>query len=130
MRFYQSSYTGGAHGNQWDTHVTFDLTTGEVVTLDDLFKKGWEAPLTALAAATIRRDSGLQEDEPLTEGPLFEDSLVLNSNWFLSPEGIGFSFVPYEIGPYAAGFIQPVMPLEVLGDLLKGNSLLDRAVSR
>lgn len=130
VRFYQYSYTGGAHGNQWDSHVTFDLTTGKVVKLDDLFSEGWEEPLTRLVEKAIRRDYDLRADQPLSDGPLFDDDLALNANWFITPAGIGFSYVPYEISAYAYGFIQPVVDREELAPLLKADSILERATTR
>jgi hypothetical protein len=130
VRFYQYSFTGGAHGNQWDSHVTFDLTTGKVVKLDDLFSEGWEEPLTRLVEAAIRRDYDLRADHPLSDGPLFDDEFALNENWFLTPAGLGFSYVPYEIAAYAVGFVQPVVAREELGELLKPDSILERATTR
>lgn len=130
VRFYQYSYTGGAHGNHWDTHVTFDLTTGNVVKLDDLFSEGWEEPLTRLVEKAIRRDYDIPADQPLSEALLFDDEFALNENWFLTPAGLGFSYVPYEIAAYAVGFVQPVVEREDFGELLKPDSILERATTR
>jgi predicted AAA+ superfamily ATPase len=64
------------------------------------------------------------------KGPLFEDVFELNDNWFLSPEGLGFSFDPYEIGPYAAGFIELVIPYSKLKAWVKPGSALARIVTQ
>lgn len=130
VRFYFDSYTGGAHGNQTDTYATYDLLTGEVLSLDDLLKPGFSGKLIALAEAALRREYDLEEDQPLSDGPLFSNEFQLNDNWFLVPEGLGFSYVPYEIGPYAAGFIRPVVPFFELAPLLREDSPLLRASSR
>ena len=75
----------------------------------------------------MREEHGLKPDDSLSgEGPLFEDKFELNDNWFVTPAGLGFSYSPYEIGPYAAGFIEPVIPFAKLKDLLKEGSPLER----
>jgi hypothetical protein len=131
MRMLHSEYTGGAHPNSSAGHVTFDLKTGEELTLDDLLKPGWRDPLTDLAEAQLRSQYELKEGDALNDkGPLFDNVFELNDNWFLSPEGLGFSFDPYEIGPYAAGFIEPVIPYSKLKDWVKPGSALERIVAR
>ncbi len=130
MRMLHSEYTGGAHPNSSAGHVTFDMKTGEELTLDDLLKPGWRDPLTDLAEAQLRAQYELKEGDALNDkGPLFENAFELNGNWFLSPEGLGFSFDPYEIGPYAAGFIEPVIPYSKLKAWAKPGSALERIVS-
>lgn len=127
LRLLHSEYTGGAHPNAGASHVTFDLATGDELTLDDLLKPGWRDRVTQLAEAALRAQYGLKPDAPLNdEGPLFENAFELNDNWHLTPEGLGFSYDPYEIGPYAAGFIEPVIPYAQLKPLLKPASPLTR----
>jgi hypothetical protein len=129
LRLFHSEYTGGAHPNYGASHVTFDLTTGDELTLDDLLKPGWRDIVTQLAEASIREQHGLKPNAPLNaEGPLFENAFELNDNWFLTAEGLGFSYDPYEIGPYAAGFIEPVIPFTQLKALIRPNSPLNRLV--
>ena len=131
MRTLHSEYTGGAHPNSSAGHVTFDLKTGEELTLDDLMKPGWRDPLNVLAEAQLRAQYELKESDSLNDkGPLFEDVFELNDNWFLSPEGLGFSFDPYEIGPYAAGFIELVIPYSKLKAWVKPGSALERIVTQ
>jgi hypothetical protein len=127
LRLFHTEYTGGAHGNHGAAHVTFDLATGKEVTLDDLLKPGVKDELTRLAEAALREEYGLKPSDSLSdEGPLFEDKFELNDNWFVTPAGLGFSYSPYEIGPYAAGFIEPLIPFARLKDLLKDGSPLER----
>lgn len=131
MRMLHSEYTGGAHPNSSAGHVTFDLKTGEELTLDDLLKPGWRDPLTGMAEAQLRAQYELKEGDALNDkGPLFDNVFELNDNWFLSPEGLGFSFDPYEIGPYAAGFIEPVIPYSKLKEWVKPGSALERIVAQ
>jgi hypothetical protein len=131
LRMLHSEYTGGAHPNHSAGHVTFDLKSGEELTLDDLLKPGWRDAVTRLAEASLREQHGLTEGDPLNgEGPLFENAFELNDNWFLTPEGLGFSFDPYEIGPYAAGFIEPIIPFAMLQDWVRPGSTLERVIGK
>jgi hypothetical protein len=130
MRMLHSKYTGGAHPNSSAAHVTFDLQSGEELTLDDLLNPGWRDALTELAEATLRDQFDLKKEDALNDkGPLFDNAFELNDNWFLSPEGLGFSFDPYEIGPYAAGFIEPIIPYSRLNGLVKPGSALERIIA-
>ncbi len=127
LRLFHTEYTGGAHGNHVASHVTFDLSSGDELTLDDMLKPGALDELTKLAEAALRSEHGLKPEDSLAEkGPLFEDTFELNDNWFLTAEGLGFSFDPYEIGPYAAGFIEPLIPFDQLKPLIKKGSLLEK----
>lgn len=127
LRLLHSEYTGGAHPNSGAQHVTFDVETGEELTVDDVLKPGWRDAVTELAEAALRRAYGLKAGDSLDEkGPLFEDRFELNDNWHLTPEGLGFSFDPYEIGPYAAGFINPVVRYADLKEWVREGSALER----
>lgn len=86
-------YTGGAHGNGYTEYNCFDLHSGKLLTTDDIFKKGYEEPLRLKAVQHLDRDPDFIE----------RDSLELNGNFFLTPEGIGFFYNSYEISSYTSG---------------------------
>lgn len=132
IRHFHTEYTGGAHGNHWASHVTLDLSTGRQVTLEELLTPEPKAQLTRLAEAALREFYGLKPGEALNSdnGPLFENKFELNDNWFLTPGGLGFCFIPYEIGPYAAGFIEPVIPWEQLKPLIREGSPLEKLAGK
>lgn len=127
VRMLGNSYTGGAHGNSAADHVTFDLESGRELKLDKLLKPGWRDAVRGLAEAALRRAYGLKPQDSLNDaGPLFEDRFELNENWHLTPEGLGFCYSPYEIGPYAAGFINPVIRYADLREWIQPGSPLER----
>lgn len=132
IRHFHTEYTGGAHGNHWASHFTLDLSTGRQVTLEELLAPEPKAQLTRLAEAALREAYGLKPGEALNSdnGPLFENKFELNENWFLTPGGLGFCFIPYEIGPYAAGFIEPVIPWEQLRPLIREGSPLEKLAGK
>jgi hypothetical protein len=112
LRMTTTQYLGGAHEMYSARHLIFDLKTGRALKADDLLIQGWKEPLTKMAAEDLRAQFGLQEDEPLTSpGPL-DAELKLNGNLFISEEGLGFYFSPYEIAPFSLGAITPILPLQ------------------
>ena len=112
------AYEGGAHGNSSKSYRCFDLETGEEVMLLDLIKPGYDKRWAGAAANLFREQRGLKAKDPLTEAGLFEDRLELNETWYLTPGGIGFSYDPYEIGPYAMGYVEFVLPWkDILADV-------------
>lgn len=124
------SFTGGAHGNSVAEHLTFDLETGKVLTLDELLKPGWNEAVRALAEAALRRAHGLKPEDSLhEEGPLQVETLELNGNWHLTPEGLGFCYDPYEIAAYAVGFINPVIRYRDLKDWIRPDAPLARMLA-
>lgn len=128
IEFAHSSYSGGAHGNFGSNYLVLDLTTGDPVELESQVVKGFEKHWIELGAAALRKSAGVGPKAPLTDAGLFEDKLELNKNWYLMPGGIGYSYDPYEIGPYAAG--QITFELEwkdIAADLKPGSALAEFA---
>ncbi len=83
-----------------------------------------------LGAAALREQAGVGPKAPLTDAGLFEDKLELNENWYLMPGGIGYSYDPYEIGPYAAGQISFNLEWKDIAADLKPGSALSEFASR
>ena len=75
--------------------------------------------LQSLLETQFRKDRNLKSNEPLTEGGLFENKIEPNDNFFLTSKGIGFNYMPYEIGPYALGEIDIFIPFSQLTSYLQ-----------
>ena len=99
------SYTGGAHGNYSTDYIPVDLTANKRLVVGDILNKTGQAKLSELLAKSFRKQYNLKDNEPLTEGGLFDDKIEPNSNFYVTSKGIGFCYNPYEIGPYAMGEI-------------------------
>jgi hypothetical protein len=124
VRFHLRNYQGGAHGNYFDHHLTFETATGRLLDLRrDILKPGFEEPLARAAEAQWRRNAGLAPGAPLSEGALDTDRIELSESWFLTPGGIGFSHEPYELASFAEGFVMYVLPWEVLTPWLREEAL-------
>lgn len=128
VEFEHYSYSGGAHGNFGSDYLVLDLTTGDPVELESQVVKGYQKHWVELGAAALRKDAGVGPKAPLTDAGLFEDKLELNQNWYLVPGGIGYSYNPYEIGPYAAGQISFELEWkDIATDLKPGSALAEFA---
>jgi hypothetical protein len=55
---------------------------------------------------------------PLTEQGFFENSVDKLEDFFLTPQGLGFQWDPYEIAPYTMGIIELVIPYDELTGML------------
>lgn len=111
------SYYGGAHGGNMITGMTFDVNTGERVTLSDVVidADGCKAVVAKLL------------DEHF--GDIFYDDVhkliaeyELDSfTWSMDPFGITLYFNQYELAPYAAGMQMVDLAYDDYPELLEGS---------
>ena len=96
-------YSGGAHGNYGSTYYTFDVKNKALLTEEAIFQQNFvEKVAQALKNSAERTyDSDSQDFSPLEDMAL--DALKPNGNFYVTGGGIGYNFVPYEVGPYALG---------------------------
>lgn len=97
-------YTGGAHPNNWPVTWVFDLTDGEPLALDEIFKD----PNTALQdiAHRVRTTLSHSLGEMLLPDMLNDGTTAVAANYadyIMNDEGMVFFFAPYQVAPYAAG---------------------------
>jgi len=129
-------YKGGAHGLGTVLYYVFDLTDKRVLYIRDFFREGTEERLCDIIKKELRsyndRAAGagaapetavLGNDKPLSQGIFFTDEPVITENFFISQEGMGLNWAPYEIAPYAAGSIEIVLPWKTIRPLLKHDAM-------
>lgn len=97
-----NEYTGGAHGMYGLGVDVYDLTTGEVVTEEALFREGYEDGVTGLLAASLEKYLADNDEDP----EMMYGEPVPNGNFGVSEEGVTWTFNPYEIAPYAVGVVE------------------------
>ncbi len=122
--FYE--YTGGAHGMYGVTYRVYDLISKKRIGLKHLFKQGTEAALKTLLVDYAKRGYGLSADQKLTEAGFFESTLPLTRNFYLTHKTITFTYMPYEVAPYAMGMVAVTIPYEKVKPLLKETSPVSR----
>lgn len=119
ITFRQSEYAyeGGAHGNTEIAFRSFSFQDGKELSnkIEDVFDMSKKDKILSLLSQKLE----LQKNE------LFAESLPLremSSLFFITRAGIVMIWQPYEIAPYASGFIRVVMSPEDLG--IKGSGQL------
>ncbi|MDR2494004.1 MAG: RsiV family protein [Spirochaetaceae bacterium] len=112
------AFTGGAHGNYTVDCAVADTEKRRILTLADVVARDALPKTRRLTEAALRERLDIGPEAPLSEGGLFEDAVDLPENFFLTEEGLGFLWNPYEIGPYVMGAIEVVIPYEKLAGCL------------
>ncbi|MFY0253160.1 DUF3298 domain-containing protein [Chitinophaga sp. 30R24] len=117
---YAYDFTGGAHGNWSATYKTLDLSKKKVLTTDDIFKPGYKEALSALLDKAFKYKYHMSEEEALDQNLLVK-SIPPNDNFIVTNKGIAFSYVPYEIGPYALGQVTLFVPFTAMKGMVKNS---------
>lgn len=104
LAFFDYTYTGGAHGMYFSSLNAYDLANRRRYELEDVFAEAGLSGLSGPLEAAFRKKYGLKPKEKLTDH-LFVDIIEPTRNFCLTRNGVMFNYVPYEIGPYAAGEI-------------------------
>ena len=118
----QNSYAGGMHGSKSCIAVSYDLLTGDPLTLGSIMHQDAEkmdfidlviGKLDAIAQTHILFDD-------YKEGALarFSQDENLYEDFYFTDTGLCFFFSPYEIAPYASGIITVEIPYNELTGLI------------
>jgi hypothetical protein len=110
-------YTGGAHGMRNKDYYVFSLEDKRRLTIWDIIRDDAKQDLDDLVEESLRTYMEIPSWIPLSEGGFFEDSVDKLEDFFLSPQGLGFQWDPYEIAPYSIGLIEITLPYDRLQGL-------------
>ena len=113
------AYTGGAHGNYGTTFICIDLAANKKIVLADVLTAAGISRLGKELEKECRLQAGLKPGETLSDAGLFDNKIEPNDNFYLTTKGIGFSYMPYEIAPYAMGEISLFLPFSRLSAYLQ-----------
>lgn len=114
FRYSDYVFTGGAHGNTYETGITYDMVSGSQMSLANLGKD--EEGLKLVCRQHILAELG-SEDYPHKDGLLEDYENYLDGvlkNWVLTAEGLQFIAQPYVISAYAVGTLRFTVPYEKL----------------
>jgi hypothetical protein len=109
-------YTGGAHGNQFRSTVTFDKA-GKLVSLDTLFTDT-QAALVAISAYAKEERSQTEFNTDMWLSGL-DPSVDVYNRFIVRDDSLEFLFDPYEIAPYSSGLQKIIVPKSVYQEYLK-----------
>lgn len=96
--------TGAAHGMPYNVSYTFDLNTGELLTLSDLLSvdnKTTQKLIVSAASKVINKNPSEYWEDAINI--VRESAGIQNTNFYLDEKGVVFYYAPYELAPYASG---------------------------
>jgi hypothetical protein len=113
-------YLGGAHGLAVISGTTFGTINGKpkVLMLGDLFVPGtpYRATVEKAILAKLKQNPGADWVRNGEVKTLTPDQL---NNFIVKPDGVEWSFSPYDMGPYSSGIITAKLSPAELGPGLK-----------
>ena len=115
-------YSGGAHGNYATSFLVLDLKKAKKLALKDVIKAESLQALPRLLERKLREKYNIAPSADLAE---IEDLCMLvnkiepTENFYLTPQGIGFYYNPYEITCYAHGSEDIFIPFKEMKGLLQ-----------
>lgn len=120
LAFFSEMYTGGAHANYGTSFVNYDLRTGRILMLTDVFEnlEQNKVKLSAALEQAARKQYRIPDGTSL-DTIFFENSLVPGDNFVLTGKGIWFNYPPYVIGPFSMGEIRLFIPFAEVADIVK-----------
>ena len=105
---------GAAHPAHYSHAITYDLSAGRVLALEELFQPG-SAYLETLSTFCLEdlaaRGTLAWEEGALPKAENFQD-------WNLTPGGLEIMFDEYQVAPYASGPQTVLIPYERLKDVM------------
>lgn len=117
---------GMAH-HAYEFHViNYDAKAGRVLSLADLFRPGSDylKAVSDASVARLRRLNREDGDAYLGDPDYVENASAKPENydlWTLTPRGIAVTFEPYQVGPFAAGSPNVLVPYAELKGLLRAD---------
>jgi hypothetical protein len=113
INFGRSEYTGGAHPNHLSFTINYDLTSEKELKLTDLFKENTNF-LDIISKNSIEQISEKQDEfkdiDWIREGA--GPKINNFQSWNITRKGLKFSFDPYQVGPYAIGGFETIVPYQ------------------
>lgn len=122
-------FTGTAHPDRTCVSASYDLTTGDVLTLAGIMTPEATSEdfcKLVLDGLTTRAEGDyLYENYAQTVKQRFAADAAQDEAWYFTQTGICFYFNPYEIAPYTLGYIPVEIPYSELTGLVHASYLPD-----
>ncbi len=115
-------FTGATHPERTCVSASYDLQTGDVLTLASIMTKDASVQqfcdLVLAGLEEMAEGDYLYENYKETVRHRFDADPAYDENWYFTQTGLCFYFAPYEIAPYASGVISVEIPFEKLTALV------------
>ena len=113
-------YEGGANSVNLRTAMNFDIMTGRLMGLNDIFVPGYENLLNAILQKALCEKVGVADISDLRQkGYLVGMQMFPSENFILEDETITFIYNPSEIAPRTLSETELVIPLSDLEQILR-----------
>jgi hypothetical protein len=114
-----NAYSGGAHPDRTKRYYVLDMIEYKQLNIDDFFVNfHGDQRLRDIVYEELRKYSKLTKTQPLSEGIFFTDEPELSFNFFITQEGLGLHWDPYQIAPYVAGYIEIILPWNAIRPMM------------
>lgn len=126
IALYENMYTGGAHGINFATMLTFDTEAKTLLSLDDVLA---DVPISLSAIAPIAVTQILDNLGDFADVDWIADgtdptNLNNYATWAITSDGLLFYFGDYHVAPYAAGPQTVVIPFADLSGMLESDFVI------
>lgn len=110
-------YTGGAHDMILKNSYNFDMNTGNLIYLKDLFKNDvdYRKIIVDEVKEEINKEPGLYYDNVASS----INGIPINQRFYLTKDGIIIYYDLYDIAPYVSGIREFTIPYSKVKDMLK-----------
>jgi hypothetical protein len=123
LTFYEDSfYEGAAHPNHGSLTLNYDLDSGRVLKLADLFKPNshYLMPISNYAINSLKKQLAQDPDlDWLKKGAGPEEENY--KSWAITRRGLKVTFDPYQVASYAEGPHEVVIPFSLLRNVIEPN---------
>lgn len=117
-----AAYTGAAHAEYIFKSVSYDLTSGDVLTLEKILSQ--PNSIDSITQLTLDALEPQKDAKQLFDG--YENTVLDHfakgaeqiTDWYFSNTGLCFFFSPYEIGPFSSGQIVAQIPYSKLAGIM------------
>jgi hypothetical protein len=118
-----SYYQGAAHPNSYTEVINYDLKNGRQLKLSDLFKPGakYLQAIATYCIADLKKQQAGDKSKALADSEIESGAAAKAENyksWKITRKGLGINFDAYQVGPYAAGPQEVMVPYAGLKDLI------------
>ena len=120
----RTEYTGGAHDNTSVFGLTFDLSTGALLSAADI-AADYEGLCAKVAESVSAQAEELEEGTITGDLDAYAGGVLDTEKWYLDGEGLVLFAAPDELAPHAAGTIVFTIPYTELEGLLNESLIVE-----
>jgi hypothetical protein len=126
-----NQFTGGAHGGTTFRNTALDLRNGEKIREEDLFTEESLPLINEIILKKLEIENKVESSEELAQIGYFDVTEIGQyKNFYLTNDGIVYTFNEYEIGAYALGTIEVKLLYKDIAGYVKPDSPLEKIIRK